>query len=374
MVEMNDEMLLDKFLGCIFGGAIANSLAAALGGMPVREIQARFPEIRDFIDPSENTYLPAIGNRGEWTGEIALLLATMRALTKTRGVVQMGAIGEEFRTTYERENRGFGRSDRSACQRLLAGLDWQDSGEPWQPELKRGAGNGSMVSIVPLGLLQAVMNRNGVRKGALAFMSEGINYGFMTHRGPPAIIASVVHASLIVGFTGFSKETLEAFRCTPEVFGGVLYSAVTTAEIAWVEAEKRLRNAGLPFSCEDNIYYQILRIVSLYSIGNLKTATPKEIGFWFGNGGPYAFHSFGFAYAMLARWVARLRDFNPDPFEPILWALYSGADQNTTTVVGELMGALCGIRAFPYHLVSGVEKSEEIRELTERFFDTCRTA
>lgn len=348
---------LAKFLGCALGGAVGNALALPLTGMTACDIRSRVGEVRDFISPSSSPPIQSDWERGSWTGDIALFLGTLTAISEADGTIDIEKIGQEHMAVFEDGKRGLGRSTRNACKRHRDGRPWKEAGEPWDPARKSGAGNNVMVKIPPLGLLQSHVHKN-----VYTFIDEAIQYAMMTHLGPPAIVAGVIHAATIASLVHVQG---------PEVsvrwfFGDIL------RKIA-LEIERKLEvEYKLPL-CEDKISSQLGTIIKLIDEDRLKRAAPEDISLGFGGGSAYAYHSFGFTYALFARYFERLLEYRDHPFDPVLWALNAGGStEMNAAIMGELVGTVHGVNALPLHLVLGVEKSTEIVQLTEQFSEVCK--
>ncbi len=280
-------------------------------------------------------------------GDTQLTLATIDALTESDGIFDMDAIARAHISAYKEERRGWGKSTRGACERLTkgAGWNWTNSGD------RDGAGNGVMMKIAPLGLWQT-MAVEDIRP----FVNKCIEYGKMTHLGTPAIVAGTLHAVSIATFAGRK----DSFVRVP-TFLSYLYELAKGLE------------AELP-PWKDKISSQIINIMAYIDYGrrgNLGKQSPEDIASLFGGGTSYAYHSFGLAYAIFAK--SACNPDNPDPFNAVFEAVNAGGDTDTNaSIVGSLVGALHGMRAIPQELVEGVEKSGEIRERTEKFFEACK--
>ncbi|MBI1888312.1 MAG: ADP-ribosylglycohydrolase family protein, partial [Candidatus Spechtbacteria bacterium] len=144
---------------------------------------------------------------------------------------------------------------------------------------------------------------------------------------------------------------------------------------------------------EERISKQISRIMSLIRFENLEDedgvqeggdslekksmlcrASIEEINSWFGGGGSYAYHSFGFSYALFARCaLKRQLGEHVHPFEPVFWAVNGGGDTDSNAaIIGALAGALHGTKAIPLHIISRIEGKAESTALTEQFFKAVK--
>ena len=351
---------LSKFLGCVLGSACGNALGLPVTGLTACDIRSRFGEVKDFISLPPTFPAELHCERGSWAGDIALLLGTMTAITEADGTIDVEKIGEEHLVVYEEGKRGLGRSTRNACRRRRGGRPWKDCGEPWDPVRKSGAGNSVMVKIPALGLLQSQ-----ARKGLFTFIDEATQYAMITHLGPPAIVAGVVHAATIASLVRVPGPVINIRW----FLGDILF------QIAF-ELERRLEVEYKLGVCNERISSQLSKIVNLIDEHRLKSASIEDISSWFGGGGAYAYDSFGLVYALFARYLERVSEGDEQgdhPFDPVLWAVNAGGStEMNAAIMGSLAGTLHGIDALPVQLILGVEKSTEIIQLTEQFFETCR--
>lgn len=340
-------MNLDKFLGCIFGVAIGDELGVPFERMDACEIKNRVGNVRTFHPPcltSDDT----IATR-----------ATLRGITMAyaHGAVPFGlvmdAIAEYHKEAFSQElDRGWGRSHRVACENLLNGKHWSQSGNP------NGAGNGVMMKISPYALLRSV-----VTESPRIFTEECITFARMTHLGTPAIVAGVVHAFAVASLAGHKRPYVH--------IPTFLYFLHKVA----IEVEEGLeRNLPTKERWKDKISDQIRNIMEYIEYGRegrLGTQDPESMAKLFFGGTSYAPASFGLSYAIFAK--SCLNPDNPEPFRAVYEAIEAGGDTDTNaSIVGALVGALHGFKkAIPVELARDVEGSGELRKLTAKFYYTC---
>lgn len=364
-------MHLDKFLGCSYGLVAGDQLGSPVETMTACDIQSRFGEIAGFLAGSHRT------------DDSQTYLATMQALIDSNGRFDMDEIAKRhIEITNENAWVGWGRSTRKSCERLASGSHWSESGEP------DGTGNGVLPRITALGLRQSFL-----REDILQFLENGIVFAKMTHLGTPAIVAAVVHAESIASLAGRADSKIHIYdhlRFLKQV----------------AEATEAMLAKDCP-AAEDRISDQIFRIMRLIRFENfegsvrefeaedlvegfegrvfesgdslerksmLLKANIEEINSWFGGGGSYAYHSFGFSYALFARYALLVQlGEHLHPFEPVLWAVNAGGDTDSNAaIIGALTGALYGTKAIPPHLLSRIQGKDEAAALTAQFFEVCK--
>lgn len=333
-------MNLDKFMGCILGVAIGDALGMPMETMSAKNIQKKIGTVitPTFFSPSINPrpfsslkHLPP----GSWTDDTQLTLATMEALIDSDGVFDMDMIAKKHIDAYQGERRGWGKSTKNSCSRLAEGVSWKDSGEP------SGAGNGVMMKIAPLGLLQSIK-----RQSIEVFLKECVTYARMTHLGTQAIVAGVVHAAAI----DFLARMNSPYYFIMPFFLRYLH------DVALI-VEEELSATG------DKISNQINR-VRVYWHDRMILGRYLEVASLFGNGTSYAYNSFGLSYALFAS--------NHNSFDAV-WktALAGGDTDSNASIVGSLYGALNGTSHIPEYLLAGLEKREYIEESVKKFFQIC---
>lgn len=333
-------MNLDKFMGCILGAAIGDALGMPMETMSVDSIKKRVGYLittPTFLSTSTNPrpfsslrHLPP----GSWTDDTQLTLATMEALTESGGVFDMDKIAKKHVEAYQAERRGWGKSTKNSCLRLAKGVSWEYSGEPG------GVGNGVMMKIAPLGLLQSIK-----RQSIEVFLGECVTYARMTHLGTQAVVAGVVHAAAIDFLARSSSLYVPAF----------LYGLHNIAYIL----ESKLPTTG------DKISEQIDKVIAHWQRYTDAGKIDSEISLRFGGGTSYAYNSLGLSYALFVS--------NPNSFH-VVWqtALAGGDTDSNASIVGSLYGALKGASFIPKHLLTGLERREYIEEAAKNFFQSTQ--
>lgn len=330
-------MNIDKFLGCILAVAVGDALS-----VPFEKMSAE--DIRSKVDGDIDRYFPISVNPdplpsaikslpGEWSDDTQLTVATIEAITEAGGLLDMDHIVQKHIDAFY-VRKGWGRSTTRACKRLIEGVSWKDSGEP------EGAGNGIMMKIVPLGLMQSL-----TRKEESYFMRECIDFGKMTHGATPAIVAGYVHAS--------AANYLSRRVNVP----------LNVADFLTRLRNKALKAESILPTNINKISDQISFIAKLYREGKLENS-PKELSGHFGGDKNFsAFESFGISYAIFIR--------SPYEFKCLSDVIMAGGDTDSNaSIVGSLMGAYHGTSIVPYHLLIDLSNRQRLLALTGDFFIT----
>lgn len=164
-----------------------------------------------------NTYLdvpPHLrGNRGIWSDDTHLSLATTMSLVRSDGF-DIADIAQAHIDAYrhvqgdvqnpdlvppivtlERKN-GYGGSTVRSIGRLSIGIEPQYSGEPGGP------GNGVLMKLAPLAYWQYVASVDPIQAE-----EQVIAYTVMTHDSPVAVVSSLVHRAILTDLLAMNPHT-----------------------------------------------------------------------------------------------------------------------------------------------------------------------
>jgi len=188
--------LLDRFRGCLLGGAVGDALGMPTEGYTAQEILSRFGPIREMMAAPEGHFHSGL-LAGQFTDDTEETLLLAEALVESCGfsaenfAERLASWGSIW-TLDERRNRGVGFATRSAVKSLIAGTPWQESGLSIPT-------CGSAMRASPIGLLYH-FNLDLVR-------SYADLQSLPTHSSPAARAASVAVAiAVALCLHGFSKE------------------------------------------------------------------------------------------------------------------------------------------------------------------------
>ena len=188
--------LLDRFRGCLLGGAVGDALGMPTEGYTALEILSRFGPVREMMAAPEGHFHFGL-KAGQFTDDTEETLILAESLINS-----CGFSGEHFAdrlaswgsiwTLDERMNRGVGFVTRSAVESLTAGTAWQHSGLAIPT-------CGSAMRAAPIGLLYH-FDHSLIR-------SYADLQSLPTHTSPAARAASVaVAVGVALALLGFSNE------------------------------------------------------------------------------------------------------------------------------------------------------------------------
>lgn len=124
--------LLDRFRGCLLGGAVGDALGMPSEGYTAEEILSLFGPVREMLPAPVGHFHTGLG-AGQFTDDTEETLLLAESLIDAFGfsaerfaekLIEWGTAW----TLDERLNRGVGFTTRSAVESLIAGKSWQESG------------------------------------------------------------------------------------------------------------------------------------------------------------------------------------------------------------------------------------------------------
>ena len=169
----------DKFSGCIIGQAVGDALGFIAEGHSPENCEAYVNRVLD-----ENNEFPfkrgpyPLGQYSDDTQlarELMLSIVQCKAFNPEDYAVRIANIFAENRIV------GWGLATREAAERLIAGISWRESGEPFP-----SAGNGSAMRAAPIGLLY--YNQPNL------IIKSAIDQSIITHSDPRCCAGSVAIA------------------------------------------------------------------------------------------------------------------------------------------------------------------------------------
>lgn len=108
---------IDRYCGCILGGAIGDALGSRIEGMLPEHIKEYYGEIIDFDGNSK------------YTDDTQQAIIIAENLICGNGLINPEKLAQQFLSLYQSgESRTTGDTFREACERLQRGVSWQNSG------------------------------------------------------------------------------------------------------------------------------------------------------------------------------------------------------------------------------------------------------
>lgn len=190
--------LLDRFRGCLLGGAAGDALGMPSEGYTADEIRSLFGRIEDMM-PAPADHFHACHRPGQFTDDTEETLMLAESLIEHWGFSANGfsdrlmSWGSTW-CTDERLCSGVGFATRSAVERMIAGIPWQESGISIPT-------CGSAMRAAPIGLLYHA--DLGLVRSYADLQS------LPTHSAPSSRAGAVaVAAGVALGLMNLSKEMI----------------------------------------------------------------------------------------------------------------------------------------------------------------------
>jgi ADP-ribosylglycohydrolase len=202
MVSTHSSILLDKVLGCLYGGAIGDAMGAPVEGLPPEEIRERYGEVSDFVAP-ETRANGRIKGGGRYTDDTHMVQVLARiyleadnhldAFRFARSIVPLIADEPRWVAEHEREMPLIERlfyPEKWLLMRLrLANAD---------PRLG-GVGNmvncGAAMYAAPVGIVNACDPEAAYREAIEIFSAHQSSYGLEA----AGVMAACVAAAFMPG-------------------------------------------------------------------------------------------------------------------------------------------------------------------------------
>jgi poly(ADP-ribose) glycohydrolase ARH3 len=140
-MALSDDVLLERFRGCLLGLAIGDALGGKFEAQSAEAIRARFPTIQALIDyPQEEIW---------YTDDTQMAIGVAETLAE-HGQIFETHLCRAFTANYL-PSRGYGRGARAVLDAMEDGKDYRQVAEQYFPG--GSYGNGAAMRVAPLGLV-----------------------------------------------------------------------------------------------------------------------------------------------------------------------------------------------------------------------------
>ncbi len=316
----------DRVRGFFLGTAIGDSLGCPVEGWSHKDIKEKYGRLECYVSANLHKWhktLPA----GSWTDDTQLTLAVAEGLIAANGF-DMDRQVETHIAAYKKSTSGWGGSTRTALENLISGIHWRESGVYTEGEKPRGFGNGVAMKAGPIGVYLAIKDFDS------SIVSKMADFAAMTHKTSMAVSSGVAHVFAVYGCLTTSKEGF--------------------SKKLWLETvidASELGKKHFPETLKDDLTDKLRQVRKSYDT--------QEIIDNFGGGSYYVYHSLPFTYAFFMK--------DPTNIETLYECVSAGGDTDSNaSMLGGLMGALCGTEIFPKHLVEGLSRKDEIIQLADK--------
>lgn len=319
------------------GTAVGDALGMPVEGLSHANVRTYYKGIKQYEPDRYRCDLTA----GQWTDDTQFTFALTQALTHWLRVTYSPdhfdiRLAERLAAAYVAllpEARRWGLTSRTAVERLMQGMPWNEAGDAAHPS------NGAAMRAAPLGIWWATL---GVPfPQARTFICAVLR---LTHRHPTALVA---------GF-GQAFAVAEVLRTPPGAFDAQNFWQRLIDAVLQAEAALDDRTAA----CSRR----------LQLLANHLRDFPLDLQDLCDGTSARADESWPFAIAMFAR--------NPDLLEAtLLSAINVGGDADTVgAMVGALLGALHGWSAFPQAWRCNLEATDRLETTARAFLQALHLA
>jgi poly(ADP-ribose) glycohydrolase ARH3 len=313
-------MTRDKVLGLMLGVAIGDQMGSVVEGKSMQQIAEKHGRIK--------TYLPG----ARTTDDTCLTLAVAEGMIESP--FNMNTQAKKHIAAFKKGIYGMGGTTRNSLRDMANGCPWNKSGQSGEG---RGKGNGvamklSLIAPFIRNIVETVdkENRPAELLKAFTFVRD---LTIMTHNTQMAVTASFGHMVALL----FALEG---------VVDGVAGKILSGAK----QGVKYAKSIGLPDE-NDNILERFAKLENVMSVADIVTE--------FGGLSCYCFDSVPGSHAL---WLGGPYDLNT-----LFDTIAAGGDTDSTgSMVGALIGALCGSKIFPEHLVEGLDQKDRVVETAEK--------
>ncbi len=139
---MTTPVSLDRFLGCVLGQAVGDSLGAPFEGMPADNLYWGYGSIDDILKN-------AGGHTLHYTDDTQMMIGVAETLVDYGRIVE-DALCSAFAGNYD-PKRGYGQGARRVLEAMATGGDWRTLTQTLFPG--GSFGNGAAMRVAPIGLL-----------------------------------------------------------------------------------------------------------------------------------------------------------------------------------------------------------------------------
>ncbi len=217
---LNQEILKDRYRGCMLGLAVGDALGAPLEFLERDEIAERHGVLREMIGGGWLETEP-----GEWTDDTQMALAIARSIVRSGGI-EPADVATLFVEWFSSLPKDVGNTTSRSLQHLVDGVPWNEAGARALRELGGSApSNGSLMRTAPI----ALANRGDDE----ALIRYSVDISRITHADPLACWSCV---ALDLGISALLSESGDAIRAAAavpqeDVMRAVMRSSVDRGEV-----------------------------------------------------------------------------------------------------------------------------------------------
>lgn len=304
------ELIYNKFSGCLFGQAIGDALGLGTEFLTKEEVKRIYPDKLDYYSRIIDDYHRCRWTKGDWTDDTDMMMCIARALIEDKSV-NLTTIAQNFKNWFEGNPMGIGKhtfkvlafTDYSKYPQKIANVIWELSH-------KTSAANGGIMRTSVVGLL-----KKDVEQHACDICS-------LTH-ADPRCIGSCAIISLLINSLVYQNQELsyEDIICIAKKYDSRIEEYINLAQ---------------------NSDIKLLELDEYKSMGyTLKTLGAALWALW---------HSENFENGLLA-------------------VVHAGGDADTNAAVAcSILGAKYGYNSIPIKYINGLIKRDELKNTIDKLY------
>ena len=320
---------LSKAYGCLLGVAIGDAMGAPTTFMTPEEIREKYGFVREFIEPPKDHPIHGGLKAGQVTDDTEMTLLLADSIIKCGGIKVECYVKHLLKWVEEKnilQTEYLGPSTRNALIKLLHGASIEEAG-------KFGTTNGAAMKISPIGIVD--------------------------RRKPDKTIRDVYEVSLPTHGTNVAISAAAAVACAISVafHEDVDIEKIVNAALYGAHEGTKLGFRYPAASVEKRMLLALKLVEKANSIEEICNTLYDYIGT-----GVVANESIPSA-------IAIVKVAGDDPLNAITLAVNCGGDSDTVaSIVGAIVGAIHGAKAFPTSLVNTVEEVNnlKLKEVAEK--------
>ncbi len=220
MESHNQDILRDRYRGCLLGLAVGDALGAPLEFLERDEIERQFGVLREMIGGGWLETAP-----GEWTDDTQMAFAIAKSIVRI-GAIEPSDVATLFVEWFESKPKDVGNTTTRSLQHLASGVPWNEAGSRTLKEFGGSApSNGSLMRSAPIALAN--------RADEEALIRHSIDVSRITHADPLACWSCVALNQGIAALLSESGDAIRSAAAVPqdEVMRAVMRSSVERGEV-----------------------------------------------------------------------------------------------------------------------------------------------
>ena len=220
MESHNQDILRDRYRGCLLGLAVGDALGAPLEFLERDEIERQFGVLREMIGGGWLETAP-----GEWTDDTQMAFAIAKSIVRI-GAIEPSDVATLFVEWFESKPKDVGNTTTRSLRHLASGVPWNEAGSRTLKEFGGSApSNGSLMRSAPIALAN--------RADEEALIRHSIDVSRITHADPLACWSCVALNQGIAALLSESGDAIRSAAAVPqdEVMRAVMRSSVERGEV-----------------------------------------------------------------------------------------------------------------------------------------------